>query len=136
MLLPHEIASLRTQAALGRTLDDALATLPRSLPRNKMQRALARAGVRFKRRKQPLRTGQWVAKACRDYHPDDMDARMSNRERARLRYRVNTMGMKIDAALSTSSMTPAEKGRLGALKRWGKPLVVEDQTRQLTWEWL
>jgi hypothetical protein len=46
------------------------------------------------------------------------------------------MGMKIDAALSTSSMTPAEKGRLGALKRWGKPLVVEDQTRQLTWEWL
>lgn len=126
---------LTLRARLGQTLEQALADLPTAVPLASARRHMAAMGVRFRRQQQRLQPGQWVASACRSYHPDEMDAATSNRERARLRYRVTQMGMSVDQALQTPAMTPAEKGRLGALKRWGKPIVVTEG-RQLAWHWL
>lgn len=135
VLSQSDINVLAFHSRLGATLDEALTELPTRVDRRKAKRLLDSRGIRFRREKQRLRPGQWVASACRSYHPDPMDARQSNRERARVRYRVTQMGMPIDEAVRTPAMTPAEKGRLGALKRWGKPLVVE-RGNQLCWQWL
>ena len=133
-LTDADIAALAIHARMGSTLDQALAELPATVKRSTAQRVLANRGVSFRRAKQPLRSGQWVAAACRDAMPDDMDARQSNRERARVRYRVRMMKMSMEEAVKVPIMTAAEKGRLGALKRWGAPEVVEEGS-QLTWRW-
>ena len=134
-LSPDDVAVLALRSRMGDTLDEALSELPLPIARKAAKRILDREGIKFRRTKQALRPGQWIASACRKYQVDDMDARQSNRERARLRYRVSTMGMSLHAALEAPAMTPSEKGKLGAYKRWGRPIVVE-ANRQLMWQWL